>query len=216
VGVYGQGADSTTTMELGVTSGPPGPGVGVVGRGGVAVAPDTGIGGGVVGLAGGIAIPSANTTDGVGVFGQGGLGVSGIGSVVGVTGVSPTSTGVLGSTATGTGVSGAATKTGRGGMFSSGESAQLQLVPHSIKVNKPDSKLSTPTELMGTGIPQGLPKAGLGGDLLAIDVLTKATTDTPEIKTCTLWLCVRSADDKTSTPAVWSQILLGGLVSGQV
>ena len=74
VGVYGQGADLTTSMEfppqlkgqpaptVKVLSGPLAPGVGVVGRGGVAAAPSGEIGGGVVGLAGGVAIPSANST----------------------------------------------------------------------------------------------------------------------------------------------------------
>jgi hypothetical protein len=228
VGVYGQGAELTTSMEfppqvvgqppptVKVPSGPPAPGVGVVGRGGVAAAPSSEIAAGVVGLAGGVAIPSASTTNGAGVFGQGNLGLRGIGSVVGVEGISPSSIGVQGSTDSGTGVIGVATKSGRGGMFGSADSAQLQLLPHSSKVTKPDSKLSTPLELIGTGIPRALPKAGLNGDLLTINILTKAAIDTPEIKTCTLWLCVRSADQKTSTPAVWSQILLGGLVSGQI
>jgi hypothetical protein len=226
-GVYGQGANLTTSMVLPPQvegqpiptvkqpSGPLEPGVGVIGRGGVAEPPGA-IGGGVVGLAGGFAIPSANSTDGVGVYGHGNLGVRGIGSVVGVTGFSDKSTGVLGSTATGAGVSGTASKGGRGGTFASDSSAQLQLFPHSIKVQNPDSKLSTPTELSGAGIPKGLPKAGLSGDLLAIDSLTKAATDTPEVSTCTLWLCVRSADNKKGTAALWSQILLGGFVSGQV
>lgn len=229
VGIYGQGADLTTSMEfppqiegqpaptMKVLSGPPEPGIGIVGRGGVAVPPATGNGAGVVGLAGGVAIPSPSSTGGVGVFGQGGLGVSGIGSVVGVAGFAEKSTGVHGSTTTGTGVFGSASKNGgRGGMFGSAQSAQLQLVPQAANVDRPDSKLSTPLELTGTGIPQALPKAGLHGDLLAIDILTKAATDTPQIATCTLWLCVRSGDAKTSTPAVWSQILLGGLVSGQI
>jgi hypothetical protein len=228
VGVYGQGAELTTLMVLPprvegqpapttkVPSGPLAPGVGVVGRGGVAVAPATGIGAGVVGLAGGIAIPSANTTGGVGVFGQGNLGVSGIGTLIGVKGVSTTTVGVQGETDTGTGVVGSASKGGRGGMFLSAKSAQLQLLPHSIKIAKPDSKLATPTELSGTGIPLALPKAGSSGDLLAIDGMTQGTSDAPVVKTCTLWLCVRSADSKTSTPAVWSQILTGAFVSGQI
>jgi hypothetical protein len=228
VGVYGQGAELTTSMELPPTlpgqpdpttkvpSGPLGPGVGVVGRGGVAVAPAAGIGAGVVGLAGGIAIPSANSTDGVGVFGQGNLGVSGIGTLIGVKGVSTTTVGVQGETDTGTGVVGSASKGGRGGMFLSDKSAQLQLLPHSIKIAKPDSKLATPTELSGTGIPLALPKAGSSGDLLAIDGMTQGTSDAPVVTTCTLWLCVRSADSKTSTPAVWSQILTGAFVSGQI
>jgi hypothetical protein len=225
VGVYGQGADLTTSMafppppapQVKVPSGPLEPGVGVIGRGGVAMAPATGIGGGVVGLAGGVAIPvPASSSDGVGVFGQGNLGVSGIGTLIGVKGVSPTTVGVQGETDTGTGVVGSADKGGRGGMFLSDKSAQLQLFPHPIKVAKPDSKIATPTELSGTGIPHGLPKAGSSGDLLAIDSVTKAAIDTPEVKTCTLWLCVRTADEKTHAPAVWSQILTGGFVSGQI
>jgi hypothetical protein len=225
VGVYGQGADLTTTMEIPpppapavkVLSGPLEPGVGVIGRGGVATGPVAGIGGGVVGLAGGIAIPlPASSSDGVGVFGQGNLGLSGVGSVIGVKGVSATTVGVQGETDTGVGVVGTADKGGRGGMFLSDKSAQLQLFPHSIKVAKPDFKPATPTELTGTGIPLALPKAGSIGDILAIDVVTKAATDTPDLNTCTLWLCVRTADAKTSTPAVWSQILTGGFVSGQI
>jgi hypothetical protein len=194
VGVYGQGAELTTSMELPrqvegqppptvkVLSGPPAPGVGVVGRGGVAAAPSGEIAAGVVGLAGGVAMPSASTTAGAGIFGQGNLGLRGIGSVVGVEGISPSSVGVQGSTVSGTGVIGVATKSGRGGMFGSAESAQLQLLSHVSKVTKPDSKLSTPLELTGTGIPQALPKAGSDGDLLAINILTKAAIDTPKSK----------------------------------
>ena len=228
VGLYGQGADLTTSMELPpqvegqpaptmtVLSGPLGPGVGVIGRGGVATGLVAGIGGGVVGLAGGVAIPlPAGSSDGVGVFGQGNLGLSGRGSLIGVKGVSDT-VGIQGETHTGTGVVGSADKGGRGGMFISDTSAQLQLHPHSIKIAEPDSKLATPTELSGTGIPQALPKAGNSGDLLAIDGMTQATSDTPVVSTCTLWLCVRSADSKTSTPAVWSQILTGAFVPGQI
>jgi len=228
VGVYGQGAELTTRMVFPPTppgqpdpttkvpSGPLAPGFGVVGRGGVATAPSSGIGAGVVGLAGGVAIPSFNSTGGVGVFGQGNLGVSGTGSLIGVKGVSATTVGVQGETDTGTGVVGSADKGGRGGMFLSDKSAQLQLFPHSIPVAKPDFKLATPTELSGTGIPQALPKAGSSGDLLAIDSVTQAATDAPVVKTCTLWLCVRAADAKTSTAAVWSQILTGAFVSGQI
>ncbi len=223
--MYGQGADFITTRVPPVDasgnsipgpdllSGPIGAGTGVLGRGGVndPTEMQAASGAGVVGLAGGVALPPANSTDGVGVFGQGTLGVSGTGPVIGV----------IGNTSTGTGVFGSATaKSGRGGMFASNEAAQLQLFPHSIEVKNPDSKLSTPLELNG-GIPQALPKAGFGGDLLAINIVTKVAQDVPgkgpsELTTCTLWLCVRSEDKNTSTPAVWSQILLGGLVSGQI
>jgi hypothetical protein len=227
VGVYGQGAELTTLMvpppsvdgppapTTLVPSGPLAPGFGVVGRGGVATSPSSGIGAGVVGLAGGVAIPSFGSTGGVGVFGQGNVGVSGTGPLIGVKGVSPTTVGVQGETDTGNGVLGTASKGGRGGWFQSVDSAQLRLLPHSIKIPKPDSKLATPTELSGTGIPLALPKAGISGDLLAIDGVTQGTSDAPVVTTCTLWLCVRSADSKTSTPAVWSQILTGALVIGQ-
>jgi hypothetical protein len=117
----------------------------------------------------------------------------------------------------GTVVFGAATKGGRGGVFATDKLAQLQLYPHSVEVKKPDSKLSTTLELSGGGVPQALPKAGSSGDILVIDSLTKAARDTPEIGTCSLRLCVRSANKKTNTPALWSQTLLGGSVNdGQV
>jgi hypothetical protein len=228
VGVYGQGADSSISMVLPpqiegqpaptvqVPSGPLEPGVGVLGRGGVADGTSAGIGGGVVGIMGGFPIPLSNITDGVGVFGHGNLGVRGIGSIIGAHGASD-KIGVQGDTTSGWGVFGTATKSsGRGGAFVTDTSAQILLVPHKVEVKSPNSKLSTPLELSGAGIPQALPRSGTAGDMLAINVLTKAASDTPEISTCTLWLCVRSADEKTSEPAIWSQILLGGLVSGNL
>jgi hypothetical protein len=188
VGVYGHGADMTTTMVppvdangdpipggRPVQSGPAETSTGVMGRGGVfspergsvpsAVGPPPGAG--VVGLAGGVDIPTGKVTSGTGVFGQGLVGVRGTGTT-------------------------------NGGVFESAVSAQLRLIPHDLKLPRPPSRASSPMELIG-GLPDALPKSGLSGDLIAINQPVAA--DEPTLLTCTLWLCVRG--EVKNDPAVW-------------
>lgn len=171
VGVFGQGGDQvdeTRTFDSTrppIVVGPSFPGAGVVGRGGI-VKGNNGVPGGpvlatgaksagVVGIAGGLSMPPASFYLGAGVFGMTdtGAGVSGVStSGIGVVGVSTSGVGVSGvnlsgdSTASAPGVEGFA-NANRGGVFTSGTSAQLRLVPLPLNDN-----------------PQ---IAGLPGDLLA-------------------------------------------------
>ncbi len=194
VGVFGQGAEGETrTVKIDNTDtpvGPLSPGPGVLGRGGVAIPPESPSGAGVIGIAGGTDIPTITFTGNVGVYGEcgPGNGVSGRGF-----------TGVLG-----TGIG------GRGGMFSSDRSAQVQLVPMVTKGTFPSPSAVTP---MGITIPPDdrerqvagltLPKNGNGGDLMVL---------MDSKKECTLWFCVFGGDGMS--PAKWAQVLLGPSIDG--
>ena len=196
VGVYGQGAEVTTSMvppqdESGtipganVPSGPATAGVGVLGRGGVSSEPRIPNGSGVVGLAGGVAVSAVAGIVNTGVVGLGPEGVRGQGTGgVGVRGISDSD---------------------RGGMFSSDAAAQLQLVPHRNKGPFPPATNVTPTAISADRNERGrieLPKAGEPGDLCTV---------MDDSRRATLWFCVQGAN---GGPAKWAQVLLGPDVDG--
>lgn len=206
VGVYAQGAEATLTMvpptdETGntipgsnVPSGPLAPGAGVLGRGGVPIPPEGPVAAGVIGLAGGLQIPNVSETGNTGVYGAGPTGVFGHGPI-GVRGQGD---------GNGPGVHGVSLDAGRGGMFESARSAQVQLVPQEVRASFPNSVQVTPKEIpvkRGEGV--SLPKDGRGGDLLAL---------MDDQRQCTLWFCVRG---ESGGPAQWAQVLLGTSVDGR-
>jgi hypothetical protein len=139
----------------------------------------------VIGLAGGVPIPNISETGNTGVYGAGTTGVSGQGI----------------------------TASGRGGMFKSTHSAQVQLVPQPL----PITFMSPVTETSFTRIPAGnesnetlqLPRDGQGGDLLTL---------MDNQRQCTLWFCVRGAlrgaDGNITSDAEWAQVLLGPSFKG--
>jgi hypothetical protein len=217
IGVYAQGAEATLTMvppldETGSTiigvpnvpSGPLAPGAGVLGRGGVPIPPAQGpVAAGVIGLAGGLPIPDVFETGDTGVYGAGPTGVFGHGPI-GVRGQGDT--GVRGQGGgNGSGVHGVSLDAGRGGVFESARSAQVQLIPQVVRASFPNSVPVTPQEIpvkRGEGV-VSLPKDGRGGDLLAL---------TDDQGQCTLWFCVRG---EGAGPAQWAQVLLGTSVVGR-
>ena len=162
VGVFGQGGDQISdTRNVGgatFTVGPFAAGFGIVGRGGVSrtnggqpnqplVTTNDVSGTGVVGVAGGVEIPSPVNAVAAGVMGisdrgRGVEGTSRTGS--GVLGTSETRVGVEGLSETGVGVVGRS-RGERGGLFSSAKRAQLQLVP----AEKNPRKLGDPPDLKG-------------------------------------------------------------------
>jgi hypothetical protein len=170
IGVNGIGGAGLSTATESVEPGP-----GVLGQGGTPGA-NQAPGAGVVGLAGGLPVPPANISEGVGVFGQGtragvvGLGpegvigqgnttgVSGIGRSAGVAGTSTAGDGVAGASGRGTGVHGKS-ELDRGGRFESVRAPQVQLTPARI-----------PVPMKAGGIPSILRPAipGVAGDLLAV------------------------------------------------
>ncbi|WP_341392902.1 hypothetical protein [Arthrobacter sp. G119Y2] len=177
VGVYGQGAGLSVAMvppqdEAGtvpgpnVASGPRAAGAGVLGRGGESTEPRERSASGVVGLAGGVPIPSSNQTLGFGVVGHGPVGVHGRG--LAGPGVEGTSAG------------------DRGGTFQSDHAAQVQLVPGFSRGTFPPPTTVTPTALPTgrEGVVQ-LPKDGRGGDLMVLS---------DEERSCTLWFCVEGVN----------------------
>jgi hypothetical protein len=190
-GVFGQGADAkiNTIVDGGMTTseGPAEPGAGVIGRGGVVTGDRLPPAAGVIGLAGGHDKSSIWETGNTGVFGRGPTGVRGIGiSGHGIRGQSDTD---------------------RGGVFSSDEVAQMQLIPKRIETRFPEGTSVTPVGMSGSALQQGvvsLPKNGQGGDLMAL---------VDDSRICTLWFCVRSGD--ASSPARWAQVLMGPSFDGQ-
>ena len=112
VEVFAQGADSleiTEPDENGVMkiSGPPGPGAGVLGRGGVNLPPPGSAAAGVIGLAGDVSVSAMSGSADTGVFGQGNVGP-------GVRGLS---------------------RLDRGAVFSSNRGPQMNLIP--LEINDP-------------------------------------------------------------------------------
>jgi hypothetical protein len=191
VGVFGQGADAkiNTIIDGGTTTsdGPAEPGAGVVGRGGIATGDRLPPAAGVIGLAGGHDKPGIWETGDAGVFGLGSTGIRGIGI---------SGRGVLGKS-----------DIDRGGVFTSEEAAQVQLIPKRIRTRLPEGSAVTPTGISGSALQQGvvsLPKSGQGGDLMAL---------VDDSRICTLWFCVRSGD--ASSPARWAQVLTGPSFDGQ-
>ena len=213
IGVVGQGAgDGSETDTHGALEVP---GAGVVGRGGISPARGS-VSPGVVGIAGGaenLAPPQPHFgffTGSFGVIGQGATGVHGIG--LAGPGVSGVKDGLLPPPAEGmeTGVYGAGHNgimgvgaQGRGGIFQSENSAQLQLVP--LKV----SGSTTQAEFLPTSITDAgrlMPKTGHRGDLMAV---------IDENGLCSLWFCVRERQDSIVPSARWAQVLLGPVVTGR-
>ena len=203
VGVYGQGSDALLVAVTppdpsgvpgpSVPSGPLEPGAGVLGRGGVPFPPEGSVAAGVIGLAGGVAIPKLAETGNTGVYGAGTIGVFGHGS-----------TGVLGQTEAAVGVHGAAMgSTGRGALFESLRSAQLQLSPQPLRESFAAPVSVTAKEIVTNDEGVRLPRDGRAGDLLSL---------IDQAGQCALWFCVRSAE---ADPAQWAQVLLGTAFQGR-
>lgn len=93
---------------------------------------------------------------------------------------------------------------GRGGIFQSQRSAQLQLVPARGR-RMPEGESFTPTNVAAPGR-QGaeLPKSGLAGDLMSV---------IDEQGDCTLWFCVKGETE--GAPSRWAEVLLGPSFDGQ-
>jgi hypothetical protein len=146
----------------------------------------------------------AGRGDQQGVKGSGPRGVVGVGDDVGVFGDSEKGVGVHGRSVFSHGVTGESTS-GRGGVFTSGDSAQVQLTP-----SGPRGVLSAPIPTTPLANPKGagfaLPKSGRGGDLMAV---------MDSQRQCTLWFCVRESGGTAATPAQWAQVLLGKSFVGE-
>lgn len=190
-GVFGQGADAKlrTIIDGGSTliDGPPEPGPGVVGRGGVPDDPRLLPAAGVIGLAGGRSKPGNLETGNAGVFGLGETGLRGRGQ-------------------DGPGVDGHSGRD-RGGVFAADEQAQVNLVPTRVRTVLPAGTPYTPRPVSPVELERGavsLPKRGRAGDLMAL---------IDDSRTATLWFCVRSEDN--AGPARWAQVLLGPSFQGQ-
>ena len=93
---------------------------------------------------------------------------------------------------------------GRGGIFQSQRSAQVQLVPARGR-QMPEGESFTPTNVAAPGR-QGaeLPKSGLAGDLMSV---------IDEQGDCTLWFCVKGETE--GAPSRWAEVLLGPSFDGQ-
>lgn len=170
IGIFAQGAEAeihTVSIEnVPTVVGPAAPGAGVLGRGGVPIPPGDPVAAGVIGLAGGVPIPSIAATGNTGVFGEG-------------------SVGVKGKTDAGIAVFGIASdEDGRAGAFESKRSAQVWIVPHSQPNEFPEPFPATPYAISGDAV--NLPGDACGGDLMSI---------TDPTGQCTLWFCVRGANE---------------------
>ena len=191
-GVFGQGADAQLKSIVdasggSVFDGPAEPGAGVIGRGGVADNGRLRPAAGVVGLAGGQSKPDNLETGDAGVFGLGDTGVRGHGL-------------------DGPGVAGSS-KADRGGVFATDDQAQVNLVPRPVRTKLPEGSAVTPTAISSGELERGLvslPRRGRPGDLMTL---------IDDAQLCTLWFCVRGADD--GGPARWAQVLLGPEFPGQ-
>jgi len=165
--------------------------------------------------------------------GTGVLGISGRGDGTrgeskegsGVFGKSESGRGVAGTSGSGTGVFGegsqagieGGSRNGRGGVFHSQSSAQVQLEPRDVPINTPRTEaVRLSAWQVGEGMaPAPLPANGRAGDLLAT---THPLPDEPENIVGTLWFCSRGSTDDHA--AVWREVLMGpeftdtGLVVG--
>jgi hypothetical protein len=187
VGVVGIGGDGTESVDPSgaVLIGPTTAGTGVRGIGGVAASLDpaqspTG-GPGVVGVAGGRAVPDEGSVGEVGVAGYGGLGSGVFGNASlypGVLGNSDAAAGVAGNSEKGIGVAGFS-KGSNGGYFASVIAAQLHLEPLKQAMKTPNGNLE-----------------GRAGDLLVL------RTEERE-QFVTLWFCRMGGD---AASANWLQI----------
>lgn len=172
-GVHGSGSDGEGQSGAG---GSEVVSAGVVGEGGRGRDPTNAErfvhGAGVIGLASDAPFPSFAETGETGVYGKGKDGIKGVGFE------------------------------GRGGVFVSEHSAQVQLVPAKGRLvpakGLPAVEQASFTPTRVTNPLPTLPRKGQGGDLMTvIDNLLQ----------CTLWLCVQGVTD--NSPAVWTQVLLG-------
>jgi hypothetical protein len=196
VGVFGSGgnADRKTMTIPGEGTGlvgPQTPGSGVLGKGGIQIIDGVvgSPGAGVIGLAGGLSMPTFGQTADTGVYGEGAVGVRGngrdnIGGVffskdVGVLGFS------LGAD--------------RGGAFESNSAAQIRLVLGNSGEKLPRAE---PYSVFALSF-KVLPKNGQTGDLFCT-----VMSDSDSIPNGVLWFCVKGGDGFGDLPW-WSQVLLG-------
>ena len=132
-----------------------------------------------------------------------GTGVVGLGHGESLSGpfAAPLETGVFGGGQDGVKGVGLA---GRGGIFQSQRSAQVQLVPTRGR-KMPELESFTPTIVAAPGR-QGpeLPKSGRAGDLMSV---------IDEQGDCTLWFCIKGETE--GAPSRWAQVLLGPSFDGQ-
>jgi hypothetical protein len=148
----------------------------------------------------------AGRGDEAGVRGSGRVGVVGVGSETGVFGTvedSTDGTGVRGESIRGDGVFGSS-QDRRGGVFESGRSAQVQLMPQRLgPLPRPTIKSvkMIPTK---SGSGPALPKNALGGDLMCV---------VDNQRQCTLWFCAIGSDG--TSIAQWAQVLLGESFAGR-
>jgi hypothetical protein len=193
---------------------------GVVGFGGTGVRGiglgDSRLGGaGVLGEgSNGAGFPVSRGVKGPGVIGQGGRALltgaaiyEHAAGVIGIAADTPPSvsetdeTGVYGKGRDG--VKGAGTE-GRGGVFESELSAQVQLIPAEQPITKEQAEI-TPLAIANPGkLGPNLPKNGHGGDLMSV---------IDQDRECTLWFCVRGST--SASPAHWAQVLLGPSFDGK-
>jgi hypothetical protein len=193
VGFSGGVNDETINIDTGVI-GKGETGVGGLGTRGPGV---KGIGSaqqpGVLGVGGKLSDPQAKQ----------GTGIVGLGRGESLSGpfAAPLDTGVFGGGQDGVKGVGLA---GRGGIFQSQRSAQVQLVPARGR-RMPESESFTPTIVAAPGR-QGpeLPKSGRAGDLMSV---------IDEQGDCTLWFCVKGETE--GAPSRWAQVLLGPSFDGQ-
>jgi hypothetical protein len=140
-------------------------------------------------------------------------------SVLGVTETVPTrgrvtdlgdGTGVAGISGSGIGVHGRS-ESGRGGVFESTESPQLQLVP----AKRPVTQRGISTETLTPLFPV-LPHDGEAGDLIATLEHEPDTRTGGSSCQARLWFCLRSVDRSTNPEraAGWAQVLLGNTFDG--
>jgi hypothetical protein len=178
VGVFGQGGNadrkSVTVNNVPGTAGPKDPGIGVLGIGGTQS--DDGHvhgpgGPGVVGVAGGAALPSAGTLADTGVFGTGGVG--GVFSAGGPAGVQPGDV-----------------PPGRAGVFLAHSAAQVRLVPHKAPKRPTATQPYTVQALVSKGEETEFPANGQTGDLLCTMMLVEGLAT---VEVGTLWFCERGA-----------------------
>jgi hypothetical protein len=158
--------------------------------------------------------PRGDVPNGTGVAGRGdSCGVQGASEKVGVQGSGgKKGTGVFGGGNEGPGVKGQSNfgdavvgksiSGGRGGVFESDRSAQVQLVPHAVGGSF-SNPVATPVMVIPIKEGPSLPKRARSGDLMAVVDRTKQ---------CTLWFCVKNSEG--TAPAKWAQVLLGGPFDG--
>jgi hypothetical protein len=94
---------------------------------------------------------------------------------------------------------------GRGGVFQSEHSAQMQLVPARRPPQGKEQASFIPTVIADPSrLGPELPREGRGGDLMSI---------VDGEGQCSLWFCVR--EGTSNGPARWAQVLLGPSFDGR-